>query len=81
MGDLLIRNLPPALRREIRERAKRNQHSLSDEAKTLIHRGLVGAEPPQQLGTFLFSLIEGKYRGDDLVFERADKVRPPPKFE
>ena len=81
MSDLLIRKLTPALRRQIQERAKKNRRSLSEEAKTLIQRGLAGSEPPQQIGTFLFSLIEDKYRGDDLVFERADKVRPPPKFE
>jgi plasmid stability protein len=81
LADLLIRNLPSALRRQLQERAKKNHHSLSEEAKTLIQRGLAGSEPPMRMGTFLFSLFEDKYRGDDLVFERADKVRAPPKFE
>jgi hypothetical protein len=26
-------------------------------------------------------LLEEKYRGDDLVFERNDLVSPPPNFE
>jgi hypothetical protein len=33
------------------------------------------------MGTLIFSLLEEEYRGDDLVFERNDLVRPPPNFE
>ena len=81
MSDLLIRKMPPALRREIEQRARAHGRSLSDEAKALIQRGLAEPQPPKKMGTFLFSLLEDKYRGDDLVFERNDLVRPPPNFE
>jgi plasmid stability protein len=81
MADLLIRDISSELERRIKESASKNERSLSAEAKALIQRGLVGPEPPQKMGTFLFSLLEDEYRGDDLTFERNDRVSPPPNFE
>jgi plasmid stability protein len=81
MADLLVRDVSEGLKREIERRARRNRRNLSDETKALIRRGLAGAERPLKMGTFLFSLLEEKYRGDDLVFERNDLVAPPPNFE
>jgi plasmid stability protein len=81
MADLLIRNIELELKRQIEERAQAHRRSLSAEAKALIQRGLVEPEPPEKMGTFLFSLLEDEYRGDDLVFERNDLVSPPPNFE
>ena len=81
MPDLLVRDISQELERRIKESARRHKRSLSAEAKALIQRGLVGPEPPEKLGTFLFSLLEDQYREDDLVFERNDLVRPPPNFE
>jgi hypothetical protein len=83
MSDLLVRNIPPALRRQIKERAKKNRHSLSDEVKLLIQealaqpsrRGKLG--PGDKFGTYLFSLLEDEYRSDDLVFEARDYPTPP----
>jgi plasmid stability protein len=43
MGDLLIRNIPEALKRDIAERADRNGTSLSDEAKGLLSKALAPA--------------------------------------
>ena len=43
MGDLLIRNIPDALKRDIAARAEKNGNSLSDEAKSLLQRALVDA--------------------------------------
>ena len=40
MSDMLIRNLPDRMRKEIRNAAARSGRSLSDEAKHLIHKGL-----------------------------------------
>jgi hypothetical protein len=86
MSDLLIRDVDPVLRQRIRESARRNQQSLSDELKDLVRRGLDNAPPdrqyipPGQLGTYLFSLLEDEYRGDDLVFEIKDYPKPP-RFE
>lgn len=81
MADLLVRNIDPKLKREIAQRARRNRRNLSEETKALIRRGLVTPQPPIKMGTYLFSLLEDKYRSDDLVFERNDLVSPPPKFE
>lgn len=83
MSDLLVRNIPVALRRQISARAQKNRHSLSDEAKSLIQRGLAAAAndrqagPKDKLGTYLFSLLEDKYRGNDLVFEVHDYPTSP----
>jgi hypothetical protein len=82
MADLLIRNIEPALKRQLQERARKHGRSLSDEAKALIRRGVV--EPADQggFGTRLFSLLPAEFRSDDFVFERADDaVEPPPDFE
>ena len=81
MPDLLIRKLSPALRRQIRERARKSGRSLSDEAKALIQRGLVAPTPSAGLGTWLFSLVREEDRGDDLVFEAPGEFRPPPDLE
>ncbi len=81
MADMLVRNVSVGLKREIERRARRNRRNLSDEAKALIRRGLAGGEAPLKMGTFLFSVLDDKYRGDDLVFERNDLVSPPPNFE
>jgi plasmid stability protein len=81
MPDLLVRHIDAELARRIKESARKNKRSLSAEAKALIQRGLVAPEPPEKIGTFLFSLLEDEYRGDDLEFLRNDLVSPPPKFE
>lgn len=81
MSDLLIRNLTPALRKEIQERARKNHHSLSDEAKSLIRKGLTARETAGRLGTRLFSMVREEDRGDDLVFEVPGDVSEPPNFE
>jgi antitoxin FitA len=81
MADLLLRDIEPRLKRLIEESAKKNNRSLSDEAKRLIQNGLTAPEPPAKLGTYLFSLLEDKYRGDDLVFKRNDLYSPPPSFD
>ena len=81
MSDLLIRNLKPALRRKIQERARKNHHSLSDEAKALIRKGLDAPDVAGGLGTRLFSLVRDEDRGDDLVFEVPGDVSEPPNFE
>jgi hypothetical protein len=81
MADLLVRNISAGLKQEIEQRARRNRRNLSEETKALIRGGLAISATPIKMGTFLFSLLEDKYRGDDLVFERNDLVSPPPDFE
>ncbi|MGF7008708.1 plasmid stabilization protein [Aminobacter sp. BE322] len=41
MGDLLIRNIPEAVKREIAEAAKARGQSLSDKAVDLLQKGLL----------------------------------------
>ena len=81
MADLLVRNISEGLKQEIEQRARRNRRNLSEETKALIRGGLAISAKPIKVVTFLFSLLEDKYRGDDLVFERNDLVSPPPDFE
>jgi plasmid stability protein len=45
VGDLLIRDISEALKRNIAERAEREGHSLSEEAKLLMQKGLAASEP------------------------------------
>jgi antitoxin FitA len=80
MSDLLIRKLPPTVRRQIQERARKNRRSLSEEAKMLIQRGLTAPEPSGGLGTRLFSMVREEDRGDDLVFEVPGEIDEPPDF-
>ncbi len=81
MSDLLIRKLTPALRRQIRERARKNGRSLSEEAKALIQSSLAAPSPSGGLGTRLFSMVREEDRGDDLVFHVPGEIRSPPDFE
>ena len=81
MADLLVRNISPELERRIKDSARKNKRSLSAETKALIEQGLVAPTSPEKIGTFLFSVLDEKYRGDDLLFERRDVVEPPPNFE
>jgi len=82
MSDMLIRNVDAVLKRRIKESARRNQHSLSDELKELLRRGLETAPskrrhiPEGQFGTYLFSLVPEEFRGDDLVFEVPQYQKP-----
>ncbi|MDM9626187.1 plasmid stabilization protein [Rhizobium sp. S152] len=41
MGDLLIRNISDAMKRDIALRAEKNGNSLSDEAKNLLQKAMV----------------------------------------
>lgn len=41
MGDLLIRNMSDAMKRDIAARAEKNGNSLSDEAKSLLQKAMV----------------------------------------
>jgi plasmid stability protein len=81
MADLLVRGIGSELERLIKESARRNNRSLSAEAKALLQQGLASPDPPEKLGTFLFSLLDDEDRGDDLIFVRNDLFSPPPTFE
>ena len=44
MGDLLLRNIPDAMKRELSDAAARAGVSMSDKAKDLLRRGLQAEE-------------------------------------
>ena len=49
MGDLLIRNVPEELKRELSEAARRAGRSLSDEAKEALRSGMAAAQRERDL--------------------------------
>ena len=81
MPDLLIRNIKPQLKRKLAERARKHGHSLSAEAKEILQRGLAIASPERNLGEWLYSIVDEKHRGDDLVFEVPGGDIEPPDFK
>ncbi|MBZ0138577.1 MAG: hypothetical protein K8H87_02235 [Pseudorhodoplanes sp.] len=81
MGSLLIRDLEPALKRAIAQRAAAEGRSLSEEAKKLPRERRNVPEPPKKLGTWMASLLPDEFRGDDPVFEIKGEISKPPEFE
>lgn len=81
MSDLLVRNIPPGIKRQIKARARARGHSMSAEAQALIQKGLSAPEPAMKMGTWLFSLVRQEDRGDDLVFETPHDYPTAPDFE
>lgn len=80
MADLLIRDLDPALERELETRARAHQRTLSEEALSAIRAGL--RAPRRKLGTEMMNLIRPEDRGDDLDFELPPSAPlQPPDFE
>jgi len=80
MPDLLIRDIDAEMKRQLEQRANANHRSLSDEAKSLIRKGL-GGRRELKLGSALCGLIPLEDRGEDLVFEVPEPVRPPPDLK
>lgn len=88
MPDLLLRNLPDGLKREIASRARAQGHSLSREARLLIQRGLAAekvaaAQKPDTpgMGTLLSNLLPPDCRIDDAFLPARDEAdRAPPDF-
>ena len=95
MGDLLIRNISDALKRDIAAAADRAGRSLSDEAKDLLRKGLIaekGIKPVKEQSAYdvlraAFGADEGL--GDDFAAildeveaeRKKDFGRPPVEFE
>jgi plasmid stability protein len=80
MTDILVRNVDAKLARRMKDSARRNGRSLSDEAKVLFQKGLAAPPTPPQMGDFLLTLVDKRYRTEDLRFDREDPVSPPPSF-
>jgi len=79
--DLLIRQVDPKLKSELRKRARAHGRSLSDEAKSLLADALEPPRPQAGMGTLMRRLVPAEYRGDDLVFEYKGAFPKPPEFE
>jgi antitoxin FitA len=86
MGDLLIRNLDDALKRELQDRAKQNGRSLSEEAVALLRGSLGGssAADQQPAGTWLKGLLGEAWFSEDEIAAvdaaRREPNREPPNF-
>jgi plasmid stability protein len=80
MGDILLRNIPPAIDHKLRESAARHNRSLSDEAKIWLQRASVSttSEPMQSLVQSLRSGLDD----DDFIDLEIPKTpdRDPPDF-
>jgi len=88
MTDILIRNVPAELKRQIEERARGHKRSLSHEIMALLRRGLVQAAPAEReeqeegLGDLLARTFPKQHNYDDFVLpSRDDPERPPPTFD
>lgn len=78
MTDLLIRGIDPSLKRWIEENARKNSHSMSEEAKAVLAKARAGERTNRKLGTEMANLVPEQFRGDDLVFEADEPIRQPP---
>ncbi|HEY7300901.1 MAG TPA: plasmid stabilization protein [Xanthobacteraceae bacterium] len=81
MSDLLIRNVPARMKRQLQDRARANGRSLSEEAKLLLRKALVVPKPKPSMAEWMRSLVEPEDRGDDLVFEYHGNFPKPPNFD
>ena len=81
MSDMLIRKVSPRMKRQIEERARSHNRSLSEEAKDLLSKALNAPDPKLEMGTWLSSLVPPQYRSDDLVFEYRSELSKPPDFK
>ncbi|MDE1159838.1 MAG: plasmid stabilization protein [Neorhizobium sp.] len=85
MGDLLIRNVDGALKQELQNRARRNGHSLPDEAVALVRTSLDRPQHNEQPAcTWIRGLVGKEWFSDDdlATLEAARHVpdRSPPTF-
>lgn len=96
MGDLLIRNIPEALKRGLEDAAKRDGQSLSAKSIDLLRTSLSAeqASPEKPFVSAWDVLRPILYQGDDDEAEAFSKImdeieaerkrdfgRPPPSFE
>ena len=85
MGDLLIRNLDPAIKERLLESARKSGRSLSDEAALRLKHSLVEPTLPRQpVGQRLRAIINGfeltAEERDAIEASRRESDRAPPSF-
>jgi len=83
MSDILVRDMPEELKRQIEDRARAHKHSLSREITTLLRRSLSAPQPTSEygLGTELSQLVPPDLWDDEFIQPREQGGRPPPNFE
>ena len=85
MGDLLIRDVPDAMKRQLQESAQRNGRSLSEEAIEIIRQQIAVNRSGVSAGQRLRSLMSGERLSDDeveaIAASRHELDREPPRFE
>jgi hypothetical protein len=78
MGDLLIRDIDEDLKRWITDRARASGRSLSAEARDVLRSVKDREMSGQAFLHGLLTLVEDRYKGDDLVFEIPYPLDEPP---
>jgi plasmid stability protein len=83
LPDILVRDLPVELKKEIERRARKSGRSLSGEVKALLQDAMRSKEPTPE--TSLWSRMRDSLPEDcrldqDLVPPRSAEDRPPPEF-
>lgn len=88
MGDLLIRNIPDAMRRSLDERAERSGRSVSDEVTEILVRELQlsDAASTESAGHRLRSILTNDVTWSEEELAAMDalrhaKDRPLPRFD
>lgn len=85
MGDLLIRDVPDAMKRQLQESAQRNGRSLSEEAIEIIRQQIAVKRSGVSAGQRLRSLMSGERLSDEeveaIAASRHELDREPPRFE
>ncbi len=87
MPDILLRNVPPEMKRQIEDLAHGHKRSISSQAKLLLERALSQAVRPERaqgaggLGTRLKGLVSQEDWTDDFIQPRDHSDRAPPDFE
>jgi hypothetical protein len=81
MADLLIRDVGAQLKRRLEESARKNNHSLSEEAKVILQRALAAETDNRKLGTLMSQLLPPEDRSDEYVFRNRGGVSRPPGTE
>ncbi|QGM99272.1 FitA-like ribbon-helix-helix domain-containing protein [Methylocystis parvus] len=87
MSDILLRNIPPEMKRRIEDLAHGHRRSLSSEVKLLLERALSQSQRTESsretggLGTRLKGLVASEDWTDDFIRPRDRSERPAPDFE
>jgi plasmid stability protein len=87
MPDILLRDVPPELKRQIEDLAHGHKRSISSEAKSLLELALAQCRERERalsaggLGTRLKGLVREEDWTDDFVQPRDKSERPLPTFE